>query len=252
MLDGWAAFARRPARGAIRVIEGSFLQLPVGVMLAMNQPAARIRALVRNIDAIVAGADGALVYLHTPDVRKALLGTGDIRGMRWLEEMTGALARSPYGRAHRARGLDALIRFYARQRDLIDALLPRLSTRHAAFDVTRADWDRTDRRVSEFLGIRRSVAPRLTRDELLRHAGTYRGARRRQPAAITTDGVRLYLQLPATSVLPLVRVSDGRFCPMGLPIDIAFTYGRGGRASRFTYASRMAGDVLDERSWVRG
>ena len=251
MLDGWAAFARRPARGAVRVIEGAFLQLPVGVLLAMNQPAARIRALVRRIDAIVAGADGALVYLHRPDVRRALLGTGDVRGLRWVEEMAGALARSPYGRARRAGGIDGLVTFYERQRDLIGALLPRLSVRRAAFDVTRADWERTDRRICETLGVRRSAEPRLTRDELLRHAGAYRGAKGRQPAVITTDGARLYLQVPATSVLPLVRVGGGRFCPMGLPIDIEFTYGRGGRASRFTYDSRMAGEMLGERSWVR-
>lgn len=220
-------------------------------MLAMNAPAARIRALVRQVDALVAGANGALVYLHRPDVRRALLGTGDIRGMRWIEEMTGALARSPYGHARRVRGLDGLAGFYERQRALISGLLPKLSTRHLAIDVTRGAWDRYDREIAAFLDVRRTPEPRLTQTALLRHAGTYRGARGRQPAAITTDGTRLYVQLPATSVLPLVRVGGGHFCAHGLPVDIRFTYGAGGRARGFRYESRMSNEQLTERTWSR-
>ena len=220
-------------------------------MLAMNAPAARIRALVRQVDALLAGANGALVYLHRPDVRRALLGTGDIRGMRWLEEMTGALAQSPYGRARRVRNLNGLIAYYERQRVLIEGMLPRLTTRHMAIDVTRGAWDRHDRAIADFLAVRRAPEPRLTQTALLRHAGTYRGVRGRQPAAITTDGTRLYVQLPATSVLPLVRVAGGHFCAQGLPVDIRFTYGAGGRARGFRYESRMSNEQLTERSWAR-
>lgn len=246
----WRGFTRPAAAGAVRILDGSFFQIPVGVMLAMNAPPARIRALVRRLDALLAGANGALVYLHRPDTRRALAGTGDIRGMRWLEELTAALARSPYGRARRVRNLNGLVGYYERQRRLIDGLLPRLSVRHLAVDVTRGDWHRYDRAIARFLAIGRAPAPSLTRADLLRHAGTYRGARGRQPAAITTDGARLYLQLPATSVLPLVRVSGGHFCPRGLPIDIRFTYG-GGRARGFRYESRMSNELLSETSWVR-
>ena len=56
--------------------------------------------------------------------------------------------------------------------------------------------------------------------ELLRHAGVYRGTRGARQAAVTTDGAGLYLQLPATSALPLVRAGGGDFCARGLPIDI--------------------------------
>ena len=251
IVEAWRAFAEPARGGTVRIVEGSLFQIPIGVMLAMNAPAARIRALVRRLDALIAGAGGVLVYLHRPDVKRALAGTGDIRGMRWLEEMTGALAQSPYGRARRVRALSGLIAYYERQRGLVDRLMPRLDVRHTAIDVTRGAWDRYDRAITGFLDMRRAPEPKMTQAGLLRHAGVYRGTRRRQPAAVTTDGTRLYLQLPATSVLPLVRVAGGHFCPQGLPIDVRFAYGAGGRARGFRYESRMSNEQLAETAWVR-
>ena len=130
-------------------------------------------------------------------------------------------------------------------------LLRRLTARHAAIDVSAGAWERYDRAVTRFLALPHAPEPALTRAQLLRHAGVYRGTRAAQQAAITTDGARLYLQLPATSALPLVRIGGGEFCARGLPIDIRFTYGAGGRARGFRYQSRMINEPIAGSSWVR-
>lgn len=253
LLAGWQACVRDAAGPATRVIEGSFIQIPTGVMLAMNASAARIRATLRRIDAIAAGGGASLVYLFRPDLREALRQVGEERGPQWLEAMTAAVAQSPYGRAHRVRNVDGLVGFYQRQRAIVDEVFPTLTVRRLAIEAGTgpAAWDRVGRRVAAFVGVRRVPAVAQPAAALLRHAGPYRGAASGRAATITTDGRSLYLQLPLTPLLPLVRVGGGHFCPRSLPIDVRFAYDRGGRARSFAYESRMVNEVLTDTSWVR-
>lgn len=251
VLAGWDAVAHAADAPDVRIIEGSFLQLPVGVMLALNVPAARIQTMLRRLDAAMARAGASLVYLFRPDLRAALIEIGDARGVHWLEAMTAALGQSPYGRTHRVRSLDGLIDYYRRQRAIVDSAFPRLTVRRLAIDVSGRRWEHYERQMTTFLGIRRVTAAHLRPADLLRHAGPYRGTTTGKRCVMTTDGRTLYLQLPATPVQPLVRVGDGWFCLRSLPIDIRFTYRKSGEARRFAYESRMANEILADTSWVR-
>lgn len=253
LLAGWQAWVGAANGSGPRVIEGSFVQIPVGVMLAMNVSAARIRAVLRRIDAIAARGGAALVYLFRPDLRAALLQVGDERGAQWLESMTAAVAQSRYGRAHRVGSVDGLVGFYQRQRAIVEAVFPTLTVRRLAIEAGTgsAAWGRVERHVAAFLGVRRVPAEPLPPSALLRHAGHYRGAASGRPATITTDGAALYLQLPQTRLLPLVRVGGAHFCPRSLPIDVRFVYDRSRRARSFSYESRMVNEVLTDASWIR-
>lgn len=250
VLAGWESCAAVDD-AMVRIIEGSLFQIPVGVMLAMNVPAARIRAFIRRIDAIVAGHDASLVYLYRPDLRSAFRQIGDTRGEPWLEGMVAALGQSPYGRSHRVRNLDGLIEYYRRQQALIDSVFRRLLTRRIAIDVSAARWDRYQRKMSTFLGIPRTPASPSTSSDLLRHAGTYRGTTTRQLCRILTDAQSLYVQFPRTGLLRMIRVADERFCLEGLAIDVRFGGHTRGRPSRFEYQSRMVTEVLPDTTWVR-
>jgi hypothetical protein len=250
ILSGWARFAaQRHERTCI--IESSFLQLPVGVLLAMNVPAPRIRAVLRRIDAACAALDVSLVHLYEPDLRAALTRISATRGPDWLQLITSAVAQSPYGQAHGVCNLRGLIGYYRRQRLLIDAVLPRLSVRHEAVDVSGARWDKYERRITGFLGIRRAWSAARPPADLLRHVGTYRGTATGLPCQVTTDLRALYVHLPAMRAQRLLPIDGGRFCVESMPIDIRFTYGRTGQARWFTYASRLVNEMMSDTSWVR-
>lgn len=251
MLEGWQRVARSIARApGAYIVEGAFVQIPVGVMTAMNLPAARIRRLLRRMDAVLAGGGTSLVYLYRRDLQAALRQIGVIRGPQWLEVMTAAVGRSPYGQRHRVRGLNGLAAFYERQRAVVASVLPALTIRHTAIEVPGRRFDRVERRLTSFLGMARAAEPAIPRAVLLRHIGTFTSASG-APAVVTTDGAGLFLAVPATQALPLLRVRDGHFCAKSLPIDIRFTYDRQGRARRFTYRSRMSNEVLTDTSWIR-
>lgn len=251
LVDAWQRLAASTT-AEVLILEGAFLQVPVGVMVAMGVPAARIRAVLREIAGILGGVDASLVYLFHPDLRRSLERTGALRGPQWLVEMSAALGASPYGRRHRVHNVRGLATFYERQRAVVESVLPRLALRHLALDASDNRWDRRHRRIAALAGVRASADPVITKAALLDHAGAYRSPSG-LPATITTDGLRLYAHLPATRALPLVPVGDvdGHFCAESLPIDFRFTRDARGRARRFTYHSRMANEVLTDTSWVR-
>ena len=251
LLTGWDTTARQVDPPAVRIIEGAFFQIPVGVMLSMNVPAARIRALLHRIESTISRLDVSLIYLHQPDLRAALLRVGEVRGVQWLEAMTAAVGQSAYGRAHRVRNLNGLIEYYRRQRAVIDSVFPRLTVRRLAIDVSGGRWNRYQRQMTRFLGIRQTPPVELRPADLLRHVGSYRGATEGKGCVITTDAHALYMHMPSTSVQRLVRVSDGHFCVQSLPIDVRFSYDRKRQARRFEYESRMANEILRDTTWSR-
>jgi hypothetical protein len=250
LLAAWDALARQDD-GTVRIVEGSFFQIPVGLMLAMNVPPARIRALLRRIDALIASRASALVYLHRPDLRRAFHDIGRERGEPWLEEIIAVLAESPYGRRHRVRDVNGLIEYYRRQRAIVDAAFARLTLRRIAIDVSRGRWPQYARRMSAFLGIRHAAPDELGPAALLRHVGQYRGRTTGSTSVVTTDARALYLQQPASSALPLLRVGPGHYCVGSLPIDVRFSYDTGGSARRFAYESRMVNETIADRLWIR-
>jgi hypothetical protein len=234
------------------IIEGALVQIPVGVMMAMGAPPARIRAVLREIAVMLDAADASLVYLFHPDVPKSLQRTGALRGPQWLVEMIATLGAAPYGRRHGVKDVRGLAAFYERQREVVESVLPRVPLRRLLLDASGRQWAGRQRRIARFAGVPSSAEPVLASDALLNHAGAYRSPAG-LPATITTDGRRLYAQLPATRALPLIPVRDGEghFCAESLPIDFRFTYDPRGRARRFTYESRMANEVLTQTSWAR-
>jgi hypothetical protein len=250
LLARWEVFAAARDR-RVRIVEGSLLQIPVGLMLAMNVSPSRIQALLGRIDRVIARVGPALVHLVQPDPRAALERVAVDRGSLWLEEMTAVLGKSPYGRRHRVRTLEGLVEYYRRQHAIVDAALPSLSLRRLTLDVSGAQWNRHARRISTWLGISPRRQDDLAPAALLDHAGQYRGTTTGRRSVVTTDGTTLYLALPASYAHPLLRVAPGRFCLRSLPIDVRFTYDGTGRARRFAYESRMVNEAGSDRTWVR-
>jgi hypothetical protein len=250
MLAGWEAFVSTADAPGVHIVEGSFFQLPVGVMLSMNVPAARIRKLLRSIDALLVGQNACLIHLANPDERTALREIEAIRGARWIEGMTTAVAQSEYGRRHRVRDVRGLAKFYERQRAIIDAAVPRLSVRRVTVDLGPDRWARSWSKLAKFAGVKPVPPAAMSTADLLRYVGEYRSPSGRR-CVVTTDNESLYVQLPVSPLAALVRVTDAHFCLKSLPIDVRFTCDRRGRVRRFDYESRMTNEVLSETSWVR-
>jgi hypothetical protein len=249
IVDGVTS-ATATAQPGVLIIEGAFFQIPVGVMLAMDVPVARIRALLLRIDAMLSEAGASLIHLTRPDLHEGLREIGDVRGRQWLDEMIGVVSQSGYGRRHRVRDVNGLARFYDRQRSIIASVWPRLTVRRTEIAVGGARWTRAHRRMAAFTRIADTAATPLSSRALIAHAGIYRGPRG-QRAVVTTDGRDLYLQRPATQAAPLLRVSDDRFSVESLPIDIQFRGDARGRVRAFRCETRLVNEPRATTRWRR-
>lgn len=233
----WTGLARHTA-APITVLEGSFFQVTVGVLLAMNVAPRRIERLLLDIDRTVAPLGAALVHLFYEDTRRGLLAIREHRGAYWLDGMTSIVGKSPYGRRHRVRDVEGLIAFYRAQRAIIDAVFPALSMRRTAIEISGGRWNGYLRRARAFLRIGTPARETpLTPRRLLRHAGQYRG--KAGARVIATDGSRLYLHDGLLAPQPLVPARDGSFEVESLPIAIRFTSGAGGVSQRLSVHNQL-------------
>ena len=239
ILARWSAFARSGSgdAAAIRILEGSFLQLTVGVMLSMNLTSARIVRVLREIDRLLAPLDPALIHLFHRDVRAGLLAIRDHRGAYWLEGMTTIVGRSAYGRRHGVRDVEGLIGFYRKQQAIIEAALPKLTLRRLGIEIGRGAWGAYATRMSAFLAMdRRNIA--ATAHDLRRCPGSYR-SRIGSGRMVTTDGAALYLHETLQPAQRLLPAGAGRFWVESLPIELRFTHEQRGRFGRFAVDNRL-------------
>ena len=266
ILSNWTALARDGAGPSIRILEGSFFQITVGAMLAMNVSARRIERTLLEIERTIlqrgphggrtGELDPALIYLFHRSTRDGLLAIRHHRGEYWLNGMAAILARSRYGRRHRVRDVDGLIAFYEMQRTIVDAAFAKLAVRRIAIEISRGQWAHYLQRMAAFLNLGRLDPLTLTRAALLRHGGRYRGTTTGRECVVTTDRTSLYLQGPRearevmTPVQRLLPAGAGLFCVESLPIQLRFAPGRG-VARRMTVENRLLNGRVRDSAFIR-
>ena len=251
ILANWTAFARDAAAPAIRILDGSFFQLTVGVMLSLNVTPRRIERTLLQIERLVSGVEPLLIYLFHRSTRDGLLNIRTHRGEYWLDGMTTILGRSRYGRRHRVRDLDGLIAFYEKQRAIVDSVLGKLAIRRIAIEISRGRWDEYGRRMAAFLRMGRLRPLTLSPKEALRHVGRFTGTTTGREYVVTTDAASLYLQDRLTPAQRLLPAGGGLFSVESLPIDVRFAADRRGEVRRMIVDNRLLNGQAAARSFTR-
>ena len=251
ILASWTAFALQDDGSAIRILEGSFFQLTVGVMLAMNVSARRIERTLLEIERIIRPLDPVLVHLFHRDTREGVLRIRDHRGGYWLDGMTTILGRSPYGQRHRVRDVEGLIRFYERQRAILDSVLAKLALRRIGIEIGRGRWTDYERRMAAYLKCGSPLPLGLSSSQSLRYVGRYAGETRGPEWIVTTDGAALYLQEPLTPAQRLLPVGSGEFAVESLPIQLRFGSDKSGKAREMTVENRLINAKVPDTVFTR-
>lgn len=241
ILANWTALARSANAAATCILEGSLFQITVGVLLAHNVRPARIARVLLDIERRVAGLDPALIHLYDRRTRDGLLRIRKHRGDYWLNGMTTIVGQSPYGRRHRVRDVDGLVKFYEAQRAIVDAALARMKMRRLAIEIGGGRWPEYERRAASFLGLGRPVRRAVPAAQLLRYAGRYAGRAPAGDLLITTDAASLYRQEPLLPAQRLLPIGGGRFCVESLPIDLQFTPAASAPARRIVVDDKLVG-----------
>jgi hypothetical protein len=228
LLTGWRALLHPPALDVL-VLDGTLLNLSVGLMVAMETPLERMRQVVGTIADLLQPFAPTLVQLTYPSVEEQLRAVGERRGSQWAFAMHSLLAHTPFGIAHRP-GADAhdkahalLCAFYARQTDMIASLLDLWPGTRTTRVVGDGAWARLQQQVMADVGaptFHPVIPPAAT---LLRCAGHYRGRSTGRELTVTTDGMALFLLHTDGVADRLVHTTRAAYQLVeGLPAAITF------------------------------
>jgi hypothetical protein len=258
IVTNWEVLAQNGDDGPIRILEGSLIQLPVGVMLSQNVSTRRIRAIVLKIASLVKRLNPAVIYLHGADSRAWFLRNAQNRGEQWINRMTELLFQTPYGKLHSkdrtVRDSSLLIEFYREQQIIVESVFPELQLRKITIDLNLHQWEASYRKMAALLKMGRLKLLTLTQSQLLRYVGKFRGETTGNECRITADEKFLYIHLPsadtAIRLLPVCFMT-GEFCLQALAIGIHFEYHGADMLLRFTCDIRVADRRFDDVVWSR-
>jgi len=122
------------------VLEGCALQSTARLLFDQDVPTVDVVAYWARFASIVSNADATLVYLIQPDPWQAMNDTIAARGSEWVSKLVDYVERSPVGRAHGLKGVDGMITFWMRYRELCDRFVGTGALPVLTIDVGTPDW----------------------------------------------------------------------------------------------------------------
>jgi hypothetical protein len=269
LMAGWRALTPMP-RLNVLVLDGTLMNLTIGLMVAMELPENRIRRVFGDIVEVLQPFEPTLVQLTYPDVDQWLRTVSAQRGAHWIHVMHTLLAQTPFARAHaatsnaappdapppgtpaRSAEMGLLRAFYARLMGLMSDLPELWLGQHADVAVEDEDWRRVRQDVMAVLGYPRVTPTAISVSALLRCAGQFRSLNTRRDVTVTTDGQALFLQHQDHVVSPLIHTGDGQsHLVEGYPSIVTFDANRSDQSPRFHMRSTLHNDRLVTDTFCR-
>jgi hypothetical protein len=259
----------------VLVLDGTLMNLTIGLMVAMELPENRIRRVFGDIVEVLKPFEPTLVQLTYPDVDQWLRTVSAQRGAHWIHVMHTLLAQTPFARAHaatsnapppdaappdaappgtpaRSAEMGLLRAFYARLMGLMSDLPELWLGQHADVAVEDEDWRRVRQDVMAVLGYPRVTPTAISVSALLRCAGQFRSLNTRRDVTVTTDGQALFLQHQDHVVSPLIHTGDGQsHLVEGYPTIVTFDADRSAQSPRFHMRSTLHNDRLVTDTFCR-
>ena len=245
----------------IVILDGTLLNLGLGMLLAMRTPFDRICETMDAIAAAIRAHDSSLVYLSPASIAQHLGALGATRGSQWGYAMHRMLEHSPFATEwqHRAGvgapvtapegdGVSPLVlAFWEHQHAVIGQLMARWPLAAATCVRHGADWSGMQEQVATLVAAPDWTPIRPSVSVLLACLGTYRGVRSERRVTVTTDGATLYLQHADGVVSRLISSGDDTSAVVeGLPAAVHFYLGSDRSTLQMTTAFDNDRVITDE------
>lgn len=176
-LARWRAFAQSQLEepGAT-ILDGALLQVPVGLLLLLNDEPRRIVRHLRDVGQSLAALKPQLVHLYQEDVAAAIAAICQQRKDASFDDaLVELVANTPYGRSNQVRDLAGVVAFYQRKREIVDLILPQLEIPLLNIETSAGDWEEYERRITQFLSLP-EIEPFAEVEDPDQYIGRYRSA----------------------------------------------------------------------------
>lgn len=245
-LHRWQALADSLAgTRQIVILESTFFQIGVGLLVGMLQEEELIRHHTQRILTATAPLNPQLLYLYQDDVPAALHRLIEQRGPGFAAILHHRLSRTPYCLAHGAN-LEALVGFFQRQRAVTDHLLAHTGLRHLAIENSGREWAHYERQIATFLDLPPWQEPLTPPDALTACVGRYRDNASEDEFHIVADDQNLYLASP--TLARLYPRAPGIFAVEGICIEFTFQRNAESAVDRLVCRGNLPGLSL---TWLK-
>jgi hypothetical protein len=233
------------ATGKITILDGAYFQATIGFLLAMNLSEAAIVEHALAVDAAIAEASPALVYLRRRDIAQGLRATFEDRP-GYQDDLLQHVGKTPYAKRTDLSDVAGLVRFYEHWVALLDRIRPALRMNTLVIDTEVADAPPRERQLTDFLGLPqvRDVCGPIR--EPSRFVGRYRDVSSSEEIAISGTEQGLYLgDGKGTALIPR---PGGSFHLAAVGAELTFTQESGG----LFHSLRLSGNLPSlSPVWVR-
>ncbi len=186
-LQNWTTFVQANARtDQINILESTFFQSSVRLLLQSDLPSARIREYALRVAAIIDPLHPVFIYMPSADVAAALQEICEYRKKTWEQYFIQIIDSSRYAKARKLRGFDGVVAFFEEYQRLTNNLYAELTMRKMMCENAKRQWPEFRRQLCRFFDIRDLADPVLSADAARRYVGRYRA-----------DGTRLELRVYA-------------------------------------------------------
>jgi hypothetical protein len=262
LVASWRGLGQ-PLSYQVVLLDGSLLNLAVGLLVAMNTPRDTRCAVMDRIAELLARHDAMLVYLAASSTDGQLNTVVAHRGSQWSFAMHRMLEQTPFG--HRASAganvaapspddgsaTPLLREFWAQQEAAMADAYDRWPLPKATCTRVGDRWRGMQEEVAVAVGAPPWHVDPLPLPALARCVGAYRGEQSGRRVVVTTDGHALYLQHADAVTSPLVTTGAGRpFLVEGLPCTVHFHEGEVA-ASAFRMVTALENDRVTTDAFLR-
>ncbi len=176
-LARWRALAQsRMGEPGATIFDGALLQVPVGLLLLMNDDPHRIVRHLRDVSESLASLNPQLIHLYQDDVAAAIAAICEQRkDASFADGLVELVAHTPYGKTNQVRDLAGVITFYQRKREIIDLILQQLEISMLNIETSTGDWAEFERRITQFLSLP-EIEPFAEVEDPDQYIGRYRSA----------------------------------------------------------------------------
>jgi hypothetical protein len=139
-LKQWSTVAQQ-SQEAVLVLDGCAFQSSVRYLFEQCVSAETIRSYWKAAETTLAQAAARFVYLMQADPRSFMYErTLPLRGVQWVSKLVAYVESTPKGREARLVGVDGMVEFWMRYRDVCDDLVERSVLSVLKIDTSAIEW----------------------------------------------------------------------------------------------------------------
>jgi hypothetical protein len=146
-----------------------------------------------RVSDIISETKPRVIYFSPQDVRKNLLNLRNVRDKDWIESRGKSLSKSKYAVARKLEGFEGWVSMLTERACLSNEILQSYKFPTLVIDTTCGDWEVYYDRITEFLGLERSVEAALNESDLKLLPGRYQLVGSEFVCRIVQENGRLFL-----------------------------------------------------------